>query len=119
MSRARWLAPEQVTSASVSAPTEKADIWSFGLLCLEVFTGKDPYHGLTDIRVIALLNQGDHPEHPGSTAVGLSPNMWDLMQSCWQIDPTQRPLMSEIQSMIHDMLPRRDGGKSSFHTGAC
>ena len=109
LSRARWLAPEQITPAGVAAPTEKADIWSFGLLCLEVFTGKDPYHGYSDFYVPVLLSQGTHPEHPGSTAVGLSPKMWDLMQSCWQIDPTQRSSMSEIQSTICDILPRRDG----------
>jgi son of sevenless-like protein len=109
VSRARWLAPEQITSASVAAPSEKADIWSFGLLCLEVFTGKDPYHGHSDFVVPDLLYQGTPPEHPGSTAVGLSPKMWDLMQSCWQISPAQRPSMSEIQSTILEMLPRRDG----------
>ena len=109
ISRARWLAPEQITSASAAAPTEKADIWSFGLLCLEVFTGKDPFDCHSDHYVPVLLSQGAHPEHPGSTAVGLSPEMWDLMQSCWQIDPTQRPSISEIQSTICDMLPRRDG----------
>ncbi|KAF8497035.1 kinase-like domain-containing protein [Russula emetica] len=108
VSRARWLAPEQITSASAAAPTEKADIWSFGLLCLEVFTGEDPYHGHSDLYVPVLLSQGTHPEHPGSMAVGLSPKMWDLMQSCWQVDPAQRPSMSEIQSTIRDMLLRRD-----------
>ncbi|KAF8496699.1 hypothetical protein F5888DRAFT_1832576 [Russula emetica] len=113
VSRARWLAPEQITPASVAAPTEKADIWSFGLLCLEIFTGKDPYHSHSDLYVPVLLNQGSHPEHPGSTAVGLSPKMWDLMQSCWQINPAQRPSMSEIQSTISDMLPRRDGRQPS------
>jgi serine/threonine protein kinase len=109
ISRARWLAPEQITSASVAVPTEKADIWSFGLLCLEVFTGKDPYHDHGDLFVPVLLSQGTHPEHPGSTAVDLSPKMWDLMQSCWKFLPAQRPSMSEIQSTMHDMLPRRDG----------
>ena len=109
ISGARWLAPEQITSASVAAPTEKADIWSFGLLCLEVFTGRDPYHGYSDFRVVVLLSQGKHPEHPESTAVGLSPKMWDLMQSCWKIVPAQRPSMSEIHSTIRDLLPRHDG----------
>ena len=109
VSCARWLAPEQITSASIAAPTEKTDIWSFGLLSLEVFTGKDPYHGHSDFRVPVLLSQGTHPEHPGSTAVGLSPKMWDIMQSCWQMNPARRPSISEIQSMIRDTLPHRDG----------
>ena len=108
VSCARWLAPEQITSDNVAAPTEKTDIWSFGLLCLEVFTGKDPYHGHSDFRVPVLLNQGTRPEHPGSMAVGLSPKMWDLMRSCWQINPAERPSMSEIQTTIREMLPYRD-----------
>jgi serine/threonine protein kinase len=109
VSRVRWLAPEQITSEGVAAPTEKADIWSFGLLCLGVFTGKDPYHGYSDYYVPILLSQGTLPEQPKSTTVGLSLKMWGLMVSCWQIDPAQRPSMSEIQSTIRDMLPRRDG----------
>ena len=115
VSGARWLAPERITPAGVAAPTEKSDIWSFGLLCLEIFTGKDPYHSHSDFYVPVLLSQGTHPEHPGSTAVSLSPKMWGVMQSCWQIDPTQRPSMSEIQPTICDMLPRRDG-ESSFRS---
>jgi serine/threonine protein kinase len=107
-SRTRWLSPERITPAGVTSPTEKADIWSFGLLCLEVFTGEDPYHSYSDQYVSYLLIKGTHPEHPGSAAVGLSPKMWDVMQSCWQSDAARRPSMSEIQSTIRDMLPRRD-----------
>jgi serine/threonine protein kinase len=88
---------------------KKADIWSFGLLCLEVFfTGKDPYGSHPDVYVRILLMRGPRPEPPGSAAVGLSPGMWDLMKSCWQKDPAQRPPMSEIQSTIRGMLPPRD-----------
>ncbi|KAH9989790.1 kinase-like domain-containing protein [Russula vinacea] len=108
--RTRWVSPERFTPAGVTSPTEKADIWSFGLLCLEVFTGKDPYHSYSDHYVSYLLIKGTQPEHPGDAAVqvGLSQKMWDLMQSCWQCDTAQRPSMSEIQSMIRDMLPLRD-----------
>ncbi|KAI0003230.1 hypothetical protein BJV74DRAFT_881692 [Russula compacta] len=97
--RARWLAPERIKSASTS-PTEKADIWSFGMLCLEVFTGEDPYSSCSDVYVPVLLNNATVPEHPGPTAVGLSPKMWELMQSCWEINPEKRPPMSTIHSAI-------------------
>jgi hypothetical protein len=60
-----------------------------------------------------LLIQGTHPEHPGSAGVGLSPRMWDVMRSCWQIDPGKRPSMSEIRSSICDVPPSR-GCKSFF-----
>jgi serine/threonine protein kinase len=107
VSRARWFAPERITTTSVTPPTEEVDVWSFGLLCLEVFTGEDPYRSYSDFYVPVLLKEGTTPEHPGSTAVGLTSRMWELMQSCWQINPAERPLMSEIQSTVCSMLPRR------------
>ncbi|KAI0303378.1 hypothetical protein B0F90DRAFT_1816199 [Multifurca ochricompacta] len=107
MSRARWLAPERITSTSVPLPTEEADVWSFGLLCLEVFTGEDPYSSHSDLFVPVLLSQGTPPVHPGPAAVGLSPKMWDLMQSCWKFKPAERPSMATVQSAIRGMLPLR------------
>jgi len=113
VSRARWFAPERITITSVTPPTKEVDIWSFGLLCLEVFAGEDPYRSYSDFYVLVLLKEGTTPEHPGSTAVGLTSRMWQLMQSCWQINPAERPLMSEIQSTVCSMLPRRPRQPSS------
>lgn len=108
VSRVRWFSPERVTSASVTLATAGGDIWSFGMLCLEVFTGEDPYSPNSDPYVPFLLCNGITPEHPGSRADGLDPDMWELMQSCWEIDPAERPSMFTIQSKVHDMLPPRN-----------
>ncbi|KAH8980822.1 hypothetical protein EDB86DRAFT_3087571 [Lactarius hatsudake] len=106
MSRARWLAPERITSMSVTSPTFKADAWSFGLLSLEVFTDADPYSPYPDFHVPILLSQGKPPEDPGLAAVGLSPKMWELMQSCWEVNPEVRPDMDKIQLAMRNLLPR-------------
>ncbi|KAI9457793.1 hypothetical protein BJY52DRAFT_1223704 [Lactarius psammicola] len=106
VSRGRWLAPERITSASVTSPTFKADVWSFGLLCLEVFTDADPYSSYSDLYVPVLLSQGKPPEDPGTAAVGLSSKMWELMQSCWEVDPVVRPDMDKIQLAMRNILPR-------------
>ena len=81
-------------------------MWSFGLLCLEVFTGADPYRTSKDYYVPILLSQGKPPENPGTAAVGLSPKMWELMQSCWEVDPAERPDMFKIQLAMRDILLR-------------
>ena len=81
-------------------------MWSFGLLCLEVFTDADPYRTTKDHYVPVLLSKGKSPEHPGTAAVGLSTKMWELMQSCWEVDPAARPDMFKIQLAMRDMLPR-------------
>ena len=84
----------------------KADVWSFGLLCLEVFTDADPYFIYQDFYVPILLSQGKSPENPGNAAVGLSPEMWGLIQSCWEVDPATRPDMLKIQLAMCDILYR-------------
>jgi hypothetical protein len=105
MSRHRWLAPERLTATGVSSPTFKADVWSFGLLCLEVFTDTDPYCAYQDFYLPVLLSQGKSPEHPGTAAVGLSSKMWELMQSCWEVDSATRPDMLHVQLAMRDILP--------------
>ena len=107
MSRARWFAPERITSTSITSPTEKGDVWSFGSLCIEVLTGENPYNSHADFYVPVLLHQGTPPADRGSTAGDISPNMWGLMESCWQIAPVERPSMSEIELAIRGMLPPR------------
>jgi serine/threonine protein kinase len=105
LSHARWLAPEYNKSASFHFPTEEPDVWSFGILCLEVFTGEDPYNSHSDFAAHTLLREGIIPEYPGSTAVGLSSRVWEIMQCCWRIDPDERPSISEIKLAIEALIP--------------
>ena len=81
-------------------------MWSFGLLCLEVFTDADPYPTYQDFYVPVLLSQGKPPENPGTAAVGLSSKMWELMQSCLEVDPVARPDLLKIQQAMRNVLSR-------------
>jgi Protein tyrosine and serine/threonine kinase len=58
ITRARWFSPERMTPAGLNPPTEKGDVWSFGSLGVEVFTGQDPYSSHQDYYVPILLNGG-------------------------------------------------------------
>ncbi|KAI0255388.1 ras guanine nucleotide exchange factor domain-containing protein [Lactifluus subvellereus] len=117
MSRARWFAPERITSTGITSPTEKGDMWSFGSLSVEVFTGENPYSSHADFYVPVLLTQGIPPADHGSTPGDISPKMWELMESCWQIKPAERPSMSEVLLAIRGMLPPRDRQQSTFAVG--
>jgi serine/threonine protein kinase len=98
-----------MTSSGLTPPTEKGDVWSFGSLGVEVFTGQDPYSSYQDYYVPVLLNRGTPPADRGSTRVDMSSNMWELLESCWQTDPTKRPSMSDIHLAICEILPRGVG----------
>jgi serine/threonine protein kinase len=122
LSHARWLAPEYITTAGASlpSPTEEADVWSFGLLCLEVFTGEDPFYSLSDSETHTLLSNGIIPhEHLCPKVIGAK--MWGLMQYCWRINPLERPSMSVVQSAVHaiTLYPIGEWFLVPNHRGAC
>ena len=41
--------------------------------------------------------EGTRPERPENTLeLGLSDEVWDMMQKCWSAEPTGRPKTSEV-----------------------
>ncbi|CUA74960.1 Rap guanine nucleotide exchange factor [Rhizoctonia solani] len=108
----RWMAPElfQVdTSTSSSGVTSASDVWSFGMLCLEVLTGQPPFYPKhrIDGQVIATLIQGNLPERPEPQEAmyqrGLSDEMWKLMNRCWGWKPSARPEMRNLASEVRKL----------------
>ncbi|CAE6531696.1 unnamed protein product [Rhizoctonia solani] len=108
----RWMAPElfQVdTNTSSSGVTSASDVWSFGMLCLEVLTGQPPFYPKhrIDGQVIATLIQGNLPERPEPQEAmcqrGLSDEMWKLMNRCWEWKPTARPEMRTLASEVRKL----------------
>ncbi|KAB5594787.1 RasGEF domain containing protein [Ceratobasidium theobromae] len=105
----RWMAPElfQVdASTSSSSVTPQSDVWSFGMLCLEVLTGCSPFFPKLriDAQVIAALIQGYLPSRPEPLEQmhgrGLSDEMWEVMNRCWSWRPPERPEMRTLASEV-------------------
>ncbi|KAI0050015.1 ras GEF, partial [Auriscalpium vulgare] len=105
----RWLAPEIFTPEQFVPPTKAGDVWSFGMTCIEVFTGAPPYAKFArDMAVAVRIASGDLPERPDpAIAHGLSDAMWELMLRCWQRMPEARPTMPEIRATMKLMLPEK------------
>ena len=103
----RWLAPELVAVADSNyIPTTRAtDVWSFGMLSLEIFTGNVPFSHVSNEGFIPLvIRDGPLPTRPEHTNTrGLSDAMWNLMNQCWHHDPQSRPSMSEIRGTIQNI----------------
>ncbi|ODV84252.1 hypothetical protein CANARDRAFT_201408 [[Candida] arabinofermentans NRRL YB-2248] len=59
-----WMAPEVVKQI---AYTDKADIWSVGCLIVEMFTGKHPYPGFSQMQAIFRIGTLSLPEIPKKT----------------------------------------------------
>ncbi|TFK72558.1 ras GEF [Pluteus cervinus] len=94
----RWFAPEVVQQTEPLST--HADIWSFGMVCLEIISGQQPYSTISrDISVVRELDQGKTPERPGRHIMqqGLTDELWSLMQKCWQKKPRLRPSMTQVR----------------------
>ncbi|KAK7682330.1 hypothetical protein QCA50_014534 [Cerrena zonata] len=89
----RWLAPESIQAIE---PSEKADIFSFGFVCIELFTGEIPFPALSDQDVVEKSRRGEIPEKPDN----MPEEVWFLAKDCWCSDPAQRPPMIDVVNRL-------------------
>ena len=77
--------------------SKAADVFAYGMVGVEVFTGKVPFEELENQTVVLRISQGGRPEMPeDARTVGLTVGMWNALESCWQQNPKERPTMQEV-----------------------
>lgn len=91
-----WMAPEVIASARQFS--KKADVYSFGVICWELFTGSDPCP--EDMAHVNLANKVLHEEWRPSIPENV-PFVWtQLIKQCWAQKPDSRPLFIEILAIL-------------------
>ncbi|KAF5923503.1 hypothetical protein HPG69_006674 [Diceros bicornis minor] len=93
----KWTAPEAI---HFGVFTIKADVWSFGILLMEIVTyGRVPYPGMSNPEVVRSLERGYRMPRPDSCP----PELYrGVIAECWRSRPDERPTFEFLQSVLED-----------------
>lgn len=98
------MAPEMMKKLPV---TEKADVYSFGVLLWQIYTRKKPFARYKTLKSPQEKNEfaeavwnGYRPTIPLSTP----PLLANLISRCWATDTTVRPTFNQVIQSLHQVL---------------
>uniref|UniRef100_A0A1D1Z628 non-specific serine/threonine protein kinase n=1 Tax=Anthurium amnicola TaxID=1678845 RepID=A0A1D1Z628_9ARAE len=101
----RWMAPEVIEHKPYD---HKADVFSFGVVLWELLTARLPYEYITPLQAaVGVVQKGLRPTIPKNT----DPKLTELLERCWQQDPSLRPDFSEILDILQ-LIAKEVGGES-------
>ena len=96
----RWIAPEVLSSYGTSY-TSKSEVWSFGIVMVELFSrGSLPYEDISDQDIAVKVADGVSPRLPGNT----SSEVHVIMKNCFNQNPTKRPSFSSLEGELSSLV---------------
>jgi len=104
-----WLAPEILSGKSYSF---SSDVYAFGMICWELIVRKQPFsefHMWSEIENAVV--HGMRPELPSA------PKEWNgILTNCWKSQPSERPSLGEITSILSELETSSEEIEQKFHT---
>ena len=93
-----WLAGAEDRAGvphAVVSRFDPASVYSFGVVCWELFTSRCPYESMNQIQVaMAVLNEGKRLAIPDSTPSEVAA----VVHSCWHAEPSSRPSFLNVRA---------------------
>ncbi|KAG6861955.1 hypothetical protein C0995_009139 [Termitomyces sp. Mi166 len=109
-----YQAPELFNHNKNSVRNEATDVYAFGMLCYEMFTGTLPFSEVApDLALITAVRQGRRPILPSGPRChlrGFDSSIKKLMQDCWSQYPRKRPSARRIVEYLENNPTSTKGG---------
>ncbi|CAL1712071.1 unnamed protein product [Somion occarium] len=96
---AYWLSPELLNPYSDAPvnPTKESDVYAFGCVCIELYTGRRPYSGLNVFALCTQVCNGHKPSQPKFyEGRSMDEALWSLVLWCLSTSPSMRPRAEEV-----------------------
>lgn len=88
-----WLPPEFLNSNESGArATAASDVYSLGVVCWEILTGKEPFTGQSAGQIMFAIVVGNLLAIPPHLPAELT----QLLHACWSMEPGKRPSCSDV-----------------------
>ena len=84
--------------------SEKADVYSFGIIMWQVVTRREPFGGRNFMGVSLDVLEGKRPQVPSECDKGLK----KLMKRCWHGTASKRPSMDDVVAFFDSQLGDAD-----------
>jgi serine/threonine protein kinase len=109
----RWMAPELLDPEVFGMPSSPnlsfsttSDVYALAMIVIELFTENKPFHEFpNEPSVIVKVINGERPTRPDkSDILGLSDQVWELVQTCWCQDSGRRPGISSVLDRLQSII---------------
>ncbi|KDQ61896.1 hypothetical protein JAAARDRAFT_31376 [Jaapia argillacea MUCL 33604] len=109
----RWMAPELLHEDDrPPTPTFQSDMWALGCTIAQLISGKVPYQSRRYTpQVIPMIAKGVLPynkarftEAADMRGVIQSEELWQVLERCWELDPTRRPTITQFEASLQGVF---------------
>ncbi|KAK7686487.1 hypothetical protein QCA50_010084 [Cerrena zonata] len=95
-----WMAPELLYKSTIYDRSTKSDVYSFAILCCEIYTEKDPL----EKQSADAIHDSRRPPQPLLPTPMEDALFQSVVKECWYIEPNYRPNMARVVRQLQNML---------------